>query len=428
MSKQMKNIKKYLIPLSIVVITVLTIQFIFSHPPTSIRGKMAPKAVMSVEVMHLTPQNYQVMLESFGIVKPRTQSVLTAQVTGQITKISDNFRDGGFFHQGEVLLTIDERDYQAELNIAKASVLSAQQQLLEEQAKVKQAEEDWQRLGSTEPANPLVLRKPQLAAAQAQLLSAQAKLEKAALALSRTKIYAPYDGRVLSKKVDVGQVVSNNTQLADIYATDYVEVRLPINNSDIKFAVFPSSNKDNTKIKVTLVGQLDAKQVWEGFISRTESSIDENSQQLHVVAQIDQPFANESELTPSAGISLKIGQYLEAKIEGKRLENALIIPNNAIYQGSYVYVEKNNILQRKNIDIAWQNSETAVISHGLAFGDNLVLTPLGQVSSGTKVKVIGKDKDRAEDQEGSKLSLQERAKQRGITVKQLRLEIQQRNN
>jgi RND family efflux transporter MFP subunit len=425
----MTQFKKYLIPLSIIVITVLAVQFIFNNPPQSMRGKRAAKAVMSVEVKNLQPQHYQIMIESFGTVKPRTQSVLTAQVSGQITAISDNFRDGGFFKKGDVLLTIDDRDYQAELKISQASVLTAKQQLLEEQAKVKQAEEDWQRLGNGEPANPLVLRKPQLAAANAQLLSAQAKLEKAQLALMRTKIYAPYDGRVLSKKVDVGQVVSNNTPLANIYATDYVEIRLPINNSDINFAIFPTENDPTTQAKITFTGQFNRNQTWQGFISRTESSIDENSQQLYVVAQIDQPFDAEAKAA-AMGVSLKIGQYLEAKIQGKILEDALVIPNSAIYQGSYVYVEKNNLLQRKNITIAWQNGESAVISNGLSFGDNLVLTPLGQVSSGTKVNVVGGSKIESKPQHRrpTREQLEAMAKKRGITVEQLRSEHKQRNN
>ncbi|MCW8847155.1 MAG: efflux RND transporter periplasmic adaptor subunit, partial [Sedimenticola sp.] len=50
------------------------------------------------------------------------------------------------------------------------------------------------------------------------------------------------------------------------------------------------------------------------------------------------------------------------------------------------------LLQRTAIHIAWQNSDEALISSGLKEGDQLVLTPLGQVSSGTPVKLLGEEK------------------------------------
>ena len=115
----------------------------------------------------------------------------------------------------------------------KQAYLRLSKTLSEEQARVAQAEQDWQRLGNSKQAPDLVLRKPQLMAAQATVYSAEAGFSKAAeLALERSNIIAPYTGRVLSKSVDVGQVVSVGTELAEIYAVDYVEIRLPLKNKD----------------------------------------------------------------------------------------------------------------------------------------------------------------------------------------------------
>ena len=88
---------------------------------------------------------------------------------------------------------------------------------------------------------------------------------------------------------------------------------------------------------------------------------------------------------------LKIGQYVSAKIAGKVIKKALTIPNRAIYQGSYVYVVEDNLLKRKNITIAWQNDEVAMIKTGVETNQLLVLTPLGQVTSGTIVNVSSID-------------------------------------
>ena len=86
---------------------------------------------------------------------------------------------------------------------------------------------------------------------------------------------------------------------------------------------------------------------------------------------------------------LKIGEYVTAKLTGKTLSSVLVIPNNTIYQGSYVYVIEGDVLQRRDIEIAWQNERDAIIEAGLADGESLVTTPLGQVTSGVRVRVSG---------------------------------------
>ena len=189
--------RKILIPLVVIVVTVLLVMFIKGNPPQANRFSSPPKAKVNVAVKTLTPETYQVMIDSFGTVKPRTQSMLVAQASGQIIEISEQFREGGFFEKGDVLLQLDDRDHRAEVKSAQATLLTAEQSLLEEQARGRQAITDWERLGKGEQASSLVLRKPQLAAAEASVLSAQATLEKAKLDLERTKITAPYAGRVL---------------------------------------------------------------------------------------------------------------------------------------------------------------------------------------------------------------------------------------
>lgn len=389
------KLRKLLIPAIVIAVTVVLIVFIKGNPPKTERFGSAPKANVTVAISHLKAQPYQVMINSFGTVKPRTQSILVSQASGQIINVNDQFRDGGFFDKGEVLLELDDRDHRAEVKSAQANLLTAQQALLEEQARGNQAQTDWQRLGNGEQASSLVLRKPQLAAAQAEVLSAQAQLEKAELDLERTKIRAPYAGRVLSRSVDLGQVVSNNTQLASIYAIDSVEIRLPIKNKDLGFINLPMQfrDKDNTEqgADVALTSELVGHQHWQGQVVRTEGAIDETAQQLYVVAKINDPY----KATADKQYPIKIGQYIKAEITGKILPNALVIPNSAIYQGSYVYTVKNGVLNRKDITLAWQNAEKAIIATGLNNGDDLVLTPLGQVSSGTKVSVMSEEQYQA---------------------------------
>ncbi len=329
-------------------------------------------------------------LQSYGTVQPRTRSVLVAQVGGQIISINANVRDGGFFEKGDVLGHIDPRDYEADVQISEASLADARQALAEAEARTNQAREDWERLGNSGDAPELVLRIPQLEAARARIKSAESALNKATLDLERTQIVAPFAGRVLRKLVDVGQVVSANTQLAEIYATDVVEIRLPLRNRDLGFIDLPESfrfseSRDIGDTDVIIRSDLIGNESWNAKLIRTEGAIDESARQLHIIAQIDDPFGKKSE----GRSPLKIGQYVTAEIPGIDLSNALVISNNAIYQGSYVYVVEDGLLRRKDISIAWQNDDDAVIESGLSDGDQLVTTPLGQVTSGIRVAIDG---------------------------------------
>jgi len=388
----MMYLKKIGLPLAIIVIAIVSYNVILANPPKSDRSRPSQNPQMTVETKLLSGKSYQVYLESFGTVKPRTGSALVAQVSGQIMYVSPQFREGGFFEKGDLLVKLDDRDYKADVKIAEASLISARQGLLEEQARSNQALIDWKRLGNDKAASSLVLREPHLEAAKAQVLSAEAKLAQAELSLERSKIVAPYAGRILNKFVDVGQVVSGNTQLADIYATDYVEVRLPIKNKDLNLIALPEEYRDKSAItpenSVTFESDLVGNQVWQGNIQRTEGAIDGDSQQLYIVASIDNPFVMSADGTAP----IKIGQYVSAKLSGKKLTDAIVIPNSSIYQGSYVYVVENQVLVRKDIRIRWQNQTEAIIATGLSSGDKLVLTPLGQVSSGTPVAVAGEAK------------------------------------
>ncbi|MCK8135280.1 MAG: efflux RND transporter periplasmic adaptor subunit [Pseudoalteromonas spongiae] len=382
------NKQKIIVPAAIIIATIFSVMFIKGNPPKASRFSAPPKAKINVAVKPLQLIDYPVEIDSFGTVKPRTQSMLVAQVSGLIIDINEQFREGGFFEKGDVLLQLDDRDLKAEVKSAQANLLNAEQNLLEEQARGRQALTDWQRLGNESEPSILVLRKPQLAAAQAQVLSAQAQLEKAQLNLERTKIKAPYAGRVLNRSVDLGQVVSNNMQLATIYATDSVEIRLPIKNKDLPFINLPEQYRDGAKNQrgsaVNFTSDLIGEQQWQGQLIRTEGAIDESAQQLYVVAKINDPYKS----TSDNQYPVKIGQYVKAKINGKVASQVLVIPNSAIYQGSYVYVVENGTLQRKNIALAWQNALQGIVSKGLEAGSQLVLTPLGQVSSGTPVQIM----------------------------------------
>jgi len=381
---------KLLIPIALILITIAIIVFFYSNKPTTERRKNNLTPALTVSVHDIVSQDFRVNVKSYGNIAPRTQTSLFSQVNGQVVFISDNLREGSFFSKGEVLLKTDDRDSRSDVKIAQANLADAEQTLSEELAQASQAELDWKRLGNTEPPSDLVLRKPQQQAARARLASAEAGLVKAQLSLERTEVIAPYSGRVLSKLVDLGQLVNGTTRVAEIYATDYLEIRLPIRSSDLRFVDLPETYRGTdraaSQIPVNIYSSLSGEtEPWAGQIVRTESAIDESARQLHVVAQVDDPFG------PAASdrTQLKIGEYVTADIQGKTVANSIVVPSQAIYQDSYAYVVKDGLILRRDIKVLWKNQTQSLIGSGLAQGDRLVTTTLGQISSGMKVIVEG---------------------------------------
>jgi RND family efflux transporter MFP subunit len=385
----MNLMNRKFMPIAIFAGLVAIAVIIWMNPPETPQRPQFSGPTMTVETIPVLPRDYRIMLQSYGTVQPRTRSMLVAQVGGQIVEINENVRDGGFFEKGDTLGQIDPRDYEADVQIALASLADAKQVMAEAIARSDQAREDWERLGNEGEPSKLVLRVPQLEAARAGVGSAESALTKVKLDLERTSIVAPFAGRVIRKLVDLGQVVGPNTQLAEIYATDVVEIRLPLRNRDLGFIDLPESYRHSgpreTSIDVLIKSDLIGNEKWQARLVRTEGAIDESARQLHVIAQIDDPFGPRSE----GRSPLKIGQYVTAEIEGKTLPGALVIPNSAIYQGSYVYTVEDDILRRRDIEIAWQNDIDAVVDNGLELGMDLVMTPLGQVTSGIRVSVLG---------------------------------------
>lgn len=391
------NIRKYS-PLIVIVLTVTAIQLIGHFRPEAKKQSAKKPPTISVETMVVQPRQYRIMLESFGKIEPRTRGVISSQLSGQITAVSPEFREGGFFEKGELLLTIDPRDYNVQVEIAEAELAEMRVGYEEQQALAEQAQKDWADLGRKGKASAFALRKPQLEAARLKIDSARAKLKQARLAVERTRIKAPYRGRLLSKNVDIGDLVSATARLAEIYAVDRLEIRLPLKNSELAFIDLPERELagQRSSPRVTIENSLGAQsQYWQATVVRTAGAIDEKSQQLYVTAQINQEIDLQSGDEKGAGRRpLKIGQFVNARIEGRTIADALVIPNAAIYQGSYLYLVKDGLLQRTEINIAWQNSAEALIESGLQGGDQLVLTPLGQVSSGSRVKVVDAAKER----------------------------------
>ncbi|WP_417492264.1 efflux RND transporter periplasmic adaptor subunit [Maricaulis sp.] len=368
-------------------IVLLIIIALFSTKPEPQRANAAPQPV-AVFVEQARRETVALTVHSQGQARPRTQINLVPQVTGRITYVNPSFIEGGFFEAGETLVRIDDADYHLAVTRAAALVAQAQQGLAREQAEAELAAREWADLGEGE-ASALTLREPQLADARAQLASAQASLQAARLDLERTRVSAPFDGRVLVKSADLGQFVTTGTPLGEVFSTDTILVRLPLTDNDLGLLGIPIAynagpDSEGIPVKLTAVLAGEARE-WTGYINRTESAIDPQTRVLYATAEVEDPYG----AAAAGGAPLAVGLFVDAEIQGRNVQNAVVLPRSALRGENTVFVvNEGGTLDIRTVTVVTSSTDRLVVSSGVGGGEMIVVSPIRGASAGMRLRSL----------------------------------------
>jgi RND family efflux transporter MFP subunit len=378
---------KYILPPVVLALGVVTaVAMIRSRPPAPQRP--AETLVPLVRVMEPERQTHRFVVRSEGTVNPRTEIALTVEVGGRVVSVSPSLEEGAFFRKGDVLLTIEALDYEARVETARVSVRQAERRVAEEEALAEVARSEWERVGDGSPT-PLNLREPQLAEARALLASAEKQLAQAKRDLERTKVRAPFTGRVRNKTVDAGQFVTRGAPVGNIYSVDYAEIRLPIAPGDIAFVDLPigydpdpvAEERPRVLLQVDVGGQTYA---WDGYIDRTEGAIDPKTRLFYAVARVKDPYNLEN---PGSRAPLAVGLFVTAELFGRTVENVILAPRLAMRGvNSLVVVDAEDRLRLRNVDVLRTEGDTVILADGLESGDRICLSVLDAVVDGMAVR------------------------------------------
>jgi len=358
-------------------------------------GKPAPEPVEltppgppAVDVVVAEPAQRALSVVTQGTVRPLREIKLVSRVAGRVERVAPRFAQGSFFAADDELVKIEDVDYHLAIARAESQVAASEQKLAEERGRARQAQREWRELGSVE-ANDLFLRKPQIAAAEAALKAAEADLESARLDLERTAISAPFNGRISEKLVDAGQFVSAGTAVATVYATEAVEVRLPLTGRQVALLDLPL-NYDNEPLAgdgapVTLRARFANRDwEWRGSIVRTDASIDENSRVVFAVAEVQKPFAREpgSDRPPLAP-----GLFVNATISGRPLSAVTQLPRSGLRSDDTVMVVDSQQLARSRPVHLLDSDADSVWVQGLEAGERVIVREPVLVIAGMEVTV-----------------------------------------
>lgn len=337
-----------------------------------------------VDIIVAEPSEHSIAVRTQGTVEPVRRVVLVAQVSGKVETVNDRFLDGRFFKAGDILLELEKADYQFAIARAEAQEAAAAQRVAEERGRNLQAQREWRDLGTSE-ANDLFLRKPQLRAAEASLLAAKADVAAAKLALERTTVRAPFDGRLEKKSADLGQFVAPGTVLAHIYATDRVEIHLPISDSQLALLELPLFETTvEAYPEVVLSARFGGERwQWQGQIARVEASIDRDSRVTFAIAEVSDPFASSGSRRPP----LTPGLFVEASISGKPIQQAVELPATALRgDNTVLWVNENSRLERLSVELL-RREQDRVWVRGVAAGVQIVAEQSSLLASGSAIEV-----------------------------------------
>jgi len=341
-----------------------------------------------VDVISAEPRSLALNVSTQGTVRPVRAIDLVSRVAGRVETVADDFAAGSFFREGASLVGIEDVDYRFAIARAQSQVAAAEQRVAEEEGRALQARREWRDLGNA-AANTLFLREPQLASARAALKAAQADLGAAELDLERTRVLAPFNGRISEKLVDVGQYVTPGTRIARVYATDAVEVRLPLTDRQVALLNLPLHYRsDDSAAELPAVtlratfGNRDWE--WQGRIMRTDASIDENSRVVYAVAEVQEPFARGpgDERPP-----LVPGMFVSATIEGRSQEAVTSLPRSALRNDtSVMLVDSRQQVEGRAVSVL-QSEGGQVWVQGLLRGDRVIVREPTVTVAGMRVEV-----------------------------------------
>lgn len=418
---------KLIMPILLLAGAIFLGKYLIATGPEA-KKKVSKARVPVVEVMQLKHEDYTVYVKASGVVKAGIQSNLVSEAAGRVIRISDDFQEGGYFSKNQTLIEIDKENYLNAISIAESDVAASKANLVQineeeksnlrsfqlaksnlalgkkevvrlrglwrkkliarslldgEEQKMNQLEQKLQDIQGKQ--NTYVSRR---SAIQAQINSSKARLKQEQLNLSRTLIKTPYAGRVLKKNVDVGQFVSKGSELGEVYATDYVNVELPLSLSQYELLGMPESfrNKQVNKSEYPEVTFTHSDRLrndsWKGRVVRSSAALDSESRQINVIVRIDNPF----DLQEGSSSPVRIGQYLNARIKGKTFKNVFVLPPIAVRHNREILLLNKDEIDVVPIKVIWNASDATIIKSNKKLpSDRVVMTGLSQAVQGTKV-------------------------------------------
>lgn len=384
--------KKVILPLAVLGVSG-AIAGVLLSTTSPVASRPVERMLRTVRTVPVEMRTVKLDVRSQGTVSPHAESELIPEVSGPVVWTSPALVSGGYFKKGAPLVRIDRADYEAAVKRSRAQLARAEGENEHAQRTLARQQD----LAKRSVASDSELNDAERLArvAQAGLDEARVALDQAERDLERTEIRAPYTGRIRSEQVDVGQFLSRGQPFANAYATDFVEVRLPIADAQLAFLDLPYWHEDapaeDELPRVTLRAKFAGRpQTWSGRIVRTEGEIDAKSRLVNVVARVENDGSAEQSPLP-------VGLFVQAQIEGREAEGVTVVPRQALRgPGSVLVIDADDRLRFRDVEVLRIEGEDVLIVGGLEGGERVCVSVLQAPVDGMQVRPVD-DKEAPKD-------------------------------
>ena len=380
-SSQAKKNKVRLISLSIISVAVVAgVLWLVFH-----RSSASPQFRPTVSVEKTTAEDVEIYGEYVGSVRAQQFVEIRARVEGYLEKML--FAEGKYIKKDQLLFVINQEQYRAKVNKAKA-------QLAKDEALALKSKRDLERirpLYEQNAASRLDLDNATAAyeSAKAQVEMSKADLAQAQLELGYTEVRSPISGHISERNADLGTLVGPGAKslLATIVKSDTVLVDFNMTALD-----YLKSKERNVNL-----GQRDDSRQWEPYVTVTMA--DGSEYPFRGPVDFADPkvdpktgtFSVRAEM-PNPGRSLLPGESTRVRLLMDVRENAIVIPAKAIdiqKGGAYVYVVRtDSIVERRYVETGPEVDNAIVVERGLASGENIIVEGYHKVKHGMKVDPV----------------------------------------
>jgi multidrug efflux system membrane fusion protein len=343
------------------------------NPADNAKARAKGPAAIPVTTQRVQSSDFPVYLNGLGTVQPYNTVTVRSRVDGQVTKV--NFRQGDIVKEGDLLVQIDPRPFQAALDQAQAKKT-------QDEANLHNAELDLARYSTL--AQQSFASRQQLDTQQAnvnqltaQVKGDQATIDNAATQLSYTTIKSPLTGKTGFRLVDPGNIVhaSDTTGIVSIVKLHPISVVFTAPEENI--SAINNSLSAGT-VPVTALSSDATKTIAEGHLALVDNQVDQASGTIRMKAT----FQNkDNALWPGLSVATKL--LVEIK------KNAVVIPNDAIQHGPdglYTYVVGDgNKVELRNLKVGDEGATQAVVLDGLKAGERVVVAGQYRLTKGAIV-------------------------------------------
>ena len=336
----------------------------------------------TVPIVVVAPQDVRITVVAHGEVQPRAESNLVAEVSGRVAAVSPAMVSGGFFAESDTLVEIETIDYRATLEKANAHLVGAQSEL----ANAEKAHKRLLELAEKESVSESVLDEAEARLEVARASQRQASVETVAAErnLERTRLVAPYAGRVRSERIGVGQYVNRGESVATLYATDVAEVRLPVNDADLahlQLSLDRESNATSMPEAILRARFAGVEHAWPARIVRTEGELDPETRMVHLVAQVEAPYDQSPDAPP-----LTVGLFVTAEIQGNLHQGVFVLPVESLEQSNRVFVvNPDHRIEFRHVNVIRATEDSVIVDGDLHDGEMLVISAASQFVEGQSV-------------------------------------------